>query len=57
MRQTNARYAITAGWMYVRNGGVWHPGVVAQNVERGGNELAEFVPEIGKREVRDVQRQ
>ena len=31
-----------------------HPGPVVQDVERGGHELAEFIPEIGEPEERRV---
>ena len=40
--------------MRVGDGGVRDPCAVVQDVERGGNELAEFIPEIRQPEVRKM---
>ncbi len=44
-----------AGWMGIGHGGVRDPRAVAQDVERGRNELAEFVPEKRQSEVGNMQ--
>ena len=40
--------------MRVGHGGVGNPRAVVQDVERGRNELAEFVPEVRQSEVRKM---
>src|SRR5260370_10979985 len=39
-----------------RRGGAWNPSVVAQNIQRGGHELSQLVPEIGQLQVREMGR-
>ena len=43
-----------AGRMCIGNGGMRNPRPVPQNVQRGGDELAEFIPEIRQAEERKV---